>query len=467
MLFKIDVGVGIDRFLKAAGVGIDGHLGDHVAQAVEGFLAPVNGVESKDLGDGDLGLVGRIGAVFLPEFVGVGHGILDPRVRLLANRLLAEQGDEVEQRLAGDDAVFAAFGQLKGLLVVVFGFLAVLVTLEDVALEVEGHVENLDVGEFLLQAVQLLEGGSVFVFRVVAVGAVEEAEGVVDVFRRIGVLLEEGVEQLGGLGPELQAGYVGGLEVERGLLELALGILLDVLVEQRLGLVVLAGVVVAAAEDVEADVVLLRSFRKLRQHLDGDGDAGLVFAFVEERGEHHAADGRDVLGVGIGLEEARAVLLGGHHLADDGAGPDEVVEVVLALLRLGEEEFELLVGSEGTAGVAVLFVDEGGRTELDHLVRVAFAALRLEVVAGCLEVLLHQRAGEFLHPRAAAKAGEAGLQVLDHHVGGRHQLIERDRAGFHVGTDGIAGELQVETGVDFHLEGLDDDLGAVLLDEGE
>jgi hypothetical protein len=64
-----------------------------------------------------------------------------------------------------------------------------------------------------------------------------------------------------------------------------------VLVEQRLGLVVLAGVEIGAAQHVEADVVLLRALLELVDHRLRDLDAGLVFAVVEEGGEHQPADG--------------------------------------------------------------------------------------------------------------------------------------------------------------------------------
>ena len=213
--------------------------------------------------------------------------------------------------------------------------------------------------------------------------------------------------------------------------------------------------------------MLLGAFVQLRQHLVGDLDAGLVFAFVEQRGQHHAADRRDVLGIREGLEEGGAVFFGGHHLADHRAGADQVVEVVLALPRLGVVELELLVGGVGTADVAVGLVDEGGGAEQDGLVRVAAGALLFEGFERLLEVGFDQGPGGFLHAGAVADAGDAGLEVFHHHLGAGDQLIEGDRAGLHLGPHRVGGQFQEQAGIDLHLEGLDHDLGAVLVDEGE
>ena len=375
-----------------------GNLGNHALEAVEGFFPAVFGTHPVETGHGDLGFVGRFGAVFFPELVIKRDAVGNVRVRFVVDFFRTVQGDEVEESFPGDVVVAFRFGELEGFAVVFVGLVADVFGEEDVALEVVNHLHDLDTDEFFFHAVELLESGIELVLGVVAFRAVVEGEGQVDVAAGLGVFGEEGVEQAGGFIPLLEARVVRPLEVEDGLaavlFRLVIWVGLDVVLDERVGFVILAGVVVAAGEDEEADVVRLGGSGELGKHDRGDLDAFFVFAFPEEAGEHHAADFLLVVAVRVVLEENGAVFLGGENLSDERGGADEVVEVLFAGghllfltgdLGLGVVELELLVAGKGTTDVSGLLVHEGGVEEGVDLVYGAFAVFLFQVIKLGLE----------------------------------------------------------------------------------
>ena len=197
----------------------------------------------------------------------------------------------------------------------------------------------------------------------------------------LGILLEELVEQLGGLHDVVLAVVVGRVEIGCSDLGVALGILGDVLLEQGRGFFVVTEIEVGTTEHVQADVVILASlWLELVDHLAGTLDALLVALLGEEAGEHQALDRGGVLGVGELGEELLRVRQGVGATVHHEGGAGHVEEVVLTLFGVGEVVLELAVGGVGAADITFLLVQEGEGGELDDFHRLVVVHLGLEAI---------------------------------------------------------------------------------------
>ena len=218
---------------------------------------------------------------------------------------------------------------------------------------------------------------------------------------------------------------------------------------------------------MEAKVVFQSVSRKLVDHRGRHFDAGFVFAFIEQRGQQHAADTRNILGVRVGSEEKLAVPCGGEDLADDRCGANEVVEVVLAHLGVGIVEFELLVGRVGPAGVVVDLVQVGGGGQFGDFRRLGAAEVGFERLEVFRHILGVDHAPDVLDALLGTEGFQPCLGVVKRRLGGRHQLIQRHRSLRHVGADRIVRQLKVQLGEVRHLERLQGNVRAILGDEIE
>ena len=208
VVLQIGPGVGIDGLLQPEGPGHGREFCNHSLQPLKGFLFTAHHREGMHPGHRGLRLEGRGRPMILPELVVVGNGVLHPRVLFLAPLLRTQKPHQVEQGLAHHDGVLTTLGELHGLLVVCLSWIPLFLRLEDVALEVEGHVHDVAVGKLAFKTVELHEGGVELVLGKVAVGPVIQRKGQIDVLARVRILGEEGVEEFGRLAPVLKPGKI-------------------------------------------------------------------------------------------------------------------------------------------------------------------------------------------------------------------------------------------------------------------
>ena len=241
------------------------------------------------------------------------------------------------------------------------------------------------------------------------------------------------------------------------------------LVEILAGHIILPGVVVAPTQNVQADVVLLGGRGQLGQHDRGHLDALLILPFHEEAGQHHAAHRLHVLAVREDLQEEAPVFLGHQHFPDNGGSPHQVIEILLAFLRLVVIELQLLVGRKGSTHVLVLLVNVGRGRGGDHLMRIPGTPLSGQFLQVSLQHLLVNLAVALRRVLELAidnpDLGQAGLDVVNGGPGTGHQGIKFKRGTFHLGRQGIRRQFHEDRSKAVHLEGFQPDVSPVLPEE--
>ena len=241
------------------------------------------------------------------------------------------------------------------------------------------------------------------------------------------------------------------------------------LVEERGGFVILAGVEIGAAEDEKDEIVLRRTFGCLfvLDDVTRDLDTDLVFPVEEQGGEHHLLDIRLVFGLRESGEEQFAIFLRSHDIADYRGSANQVEKVVFALLGLGEKLLKLEIGRVGAVDVAVCIMDERDHGELEHFDGLVAALLGLKGGELGLEARLVKAEGAGGKARKMAHVADAGAQIIDGDLCGRNELIKVERRFRHLGLKGVGGELHEGLRIALHRVGGDDQAAAVLGDEIE
>ena len=198
VLGEVGLGVGVDQRLEGRIFRLARHFGDHLAQALEAILSAVHGAESGKLGHGHARLEWRVVGVTFPVAVGKRHGFLEAWIVRLA-----EEHDQRVKRLSSHSGVLEFLGGFDRGLEGLFGAVVVFEGLLDVSAQQVCLVEHVGVWKLAHDAGDLFEGGLGLLLREVGGGAVIKRVGHEDVFGGIREVLEELVEQAGGLAPVL------------------------------------------------------------------------------------------------------------------------------------------------------------------------------------------------------------------------------------------------------------------------
>ena len=142
----------------------------------------------------------------LPELVIVGDRILYAWILFFPSFLRTQKPYQVKERFTDNNGIFAPLGEFHCLLIIGFRRVPLLLSLENIAFEIEGHVHDVAIGKLTFEPVQFHQRRVELIFRKMTVRAVVKGKWKIDILPRVRILGKEHIEKLGRFSPVLQSG---------------------------------------------------------------------------------------------------------------------------------------------------------------------------------------------------------------------------------------------------------------------